>query len=114
MTKYEKIVEVLQERVDNGELSLTDAERLNDLAYQKYVIESEDFVEESADESKDLELIDKLRGLVEAGKVKLGKDDIKCIKELIEDAEDDADDKDETPDEEAEEPVDGEADTDKE
>ena len=103
MTKYEKIAEVLQERVDNGELSLNDAERLNDLAYQKYVIEAEGFIEEAANESKDLELIDKLRALVEAGKVKLGKDDIKCIKELIEDAEDD----DEKP-EDTEQPAEGE------
>lgn len=92
MTKYEIIYEELQSRVDKGELTVEQAEVLNDLAYDKYATES-------ADNSKDLELIDQLRGLVEAGKIKLSKDDIKCIKELIEDAEEDDDDKDESDDE---------------
>lgn len=81
MSKYEQIVEALQNKVDNGELTLEDANRLNDLAYDKYVLEASD--------EKDLELIDELRSLVEAGKVKLSKDDVKCIKELIDSAEDD-------------------------
>ena len=92
MTKYEIIYEELQSRVDKGELTVEQAEVLNDLAYDKYATES-------ADNTKDLELIDQLRGLVEAGKIKLSKDDIKCIKELIEDAEEDDDDKDDEKDE---------------
>ena len=84
MTKYEMIAEALQEKVNNGELTLEDANKINDLAYEKYY---GSVVEEASNENKDLELIDELRALVEAGKVKLEKDDIKCIKKLIKNAE---------------------------
>ena len=99
MTKYEIIYEELQNRVNEGLLTLEDAELINDMAYEKYV-------NESKDESKDLELIDQLRSLIENGKVKLDKDIIKCIKELIEDSEEnesDEDDSDDNADEDNEE-----------
>lgn len=40
MDKYEVIFESLQERVNKGELTMEQAERLNDLAYTKYVTEA--------------------------------------------------------------------------
>lgn len=39
MTKYEIIYEALQDKVNSGELSLEDAEILNDIAYNKYLTE---------------------------------------------------------------------------
>lgn len=39
MTKYEKIYEVLQEKVDNGEMSVEDAQQINDVAFEKYAYE---------------------------------------------------------------------------
>lgn len=84
MTKYEMIVEALQEKVNNGELTLEDANKLNDMAFEKYC--GNEFTEAS-DDNKDLELIDQLRELVEAGKVTLDKDSTKCIKNLIKGAE---------------------------
>ena len=40
MDKYEVIFESLQERVNKGELTMEQAERLNDMAYAKYVTEA--------------------------------------------------------------------------
>lgn len=79
MSKYEKIAEVLQERVNNGELTLEDANRLNDLAYSKYVTEAEN-------ENKDVELVEELLEKVKGG-LKLSKDAKKEIKDLLEEAE---------------------------
>ena len=39
MTKYEIIFETLQDKVNSGELTIEEAEVLNDLAYEKYVTE---------------------------------------------------------------------------
>lgn len=39
MTKYDIIFEALQERVNSGELTLEDANIINDLAYEKYICE---------------------------------------------------------------------------
>lgn len=39
MNKYEIIFESLQEKVTSGELTIEQAEELNDTAYQKYVVE---------------------------------------------------------------------------
>lgn len=80
MSRYELIAEALQEKVNLGELTLEEANKINDLAYSKYV-------EEASKENKDLELIDKLRELVEAGTVKLSKEDTECIQKLIDGAE---------------------------
>ena len=41
MTRYNIIYEELQDRVDCGVLALEDAEVINDLAYERYVIEKE-------------------------------------------------------------------------
>lgn len=96
MTKYELIAEALQDKVNSGELTLEDANRLNDLAYTKYVIEAKD-------NSKDLELIEQLKSLVESGKVSLDTDTRKAIKELVEGNEEESDDSDESEDSEDEE-----------
>ena len=78
-TKYNLIVDELQNRVDNGSLTLEDANRLNDLAYERYVVEG-------GYSPKDAELIDELHDLVEDGKVKLDTDTRKAIKALVDGA----------------------------
>ena len=95
MNKYELIYESLQDRVNKGELSVADAERLNDLAYEKYVV-----AESKKDD--DLAMIDDLRAKIDSGDVKLSKDCIEEIKELIgvEDDDKDEDDKEEAKEEE--------------
>lgn len=47
---YKKIVEVLQEKVDAGTLTIESAEAINELAYEKYVVEgaSDDVITEGA------------------------------------------------------------------
>ena len=52
MTKYDLIADAIQTRVDTGELSLEDAETLNDMAYEKYADEEVegDEVEEGAED----------------------------------------------------------------
>ena len=102
MTKYEIIFEALQEKVNSGELTFEDASTLNDMAYEKYVVEA-------SDNSKDLELIDELRGLVEAGKVKLDKDCKECIEDLIEDAKEDEEEDKKEDKADAEEPAEADA-----
>lgn len=42
MTKYDIIFEALQEKVDSGELSLEEAELVNDVAFEKYICEAEE------------------------------------------------------------------------
>lgn len=42
MDKYNEIFAYLQEAVDNGTMTMEHAEELNDLAYNKYVVESEE------------------------------------------------------------------------
>lgn len=101
-SKYDVIVEALQEKIDRGEISLENAEKVNTLAFEKYC---GSVVEESSDDNKDLELIDELRALIEEGKVKLSKDDVKCIKKLIKDADSDDDKDDEKKDEESKDDV---------
>ena len=87
MNKYELIYESLQDRVNKGELSVADAERLNDLAYEKYVV-----AESKKDD--DLAMIDDLRAKIDSGDVKLSKDCIEEIQELIGGKDDDKDDDD--------------------
>lgn len=82
MNKYDMIFESLQERVNNGELTVDDANRLNDLAYEKYVVNE-------SKKDDDLAMIDDLRSKIEAGDVKLSKDCIEEIKELIGSEDDD-------------------------
>lgn len=82
-TKYDVIFENLQEKVSKGELTLEDAMKVNDLAYQKY---ADVVIEEKANDPE--ELLDKLEDLVKDGKVTLTDDDIKAIKEMIKRADD--------------------------
>ena len=49
MTKYEMIFEAIQQKYDNGEITFEHAEKLNNIAYEKYAIESEE-----EDDSEDL------------------------------------------------------------
>ena len=77
-TKYDVIFENLQEKVTNGELTMEDAMKVNDLAYKKY---ADVVIEEGAKDPEDL--LDELEDLVKDGKVTLTDDDIKVIKEMI-------------------------------
>ena len=51
MTKYEIMFEALQERVNSGELTIEDAQILNDVAYEKYADDDTEYEEvtESSD-----------------------------------------------------------------
>ena len=82
-TKYDVIFENLQEKVTNGELTMEDAMKVNDLAYKKY---GDVVIEEEAKDPEDL--LDDLEDLVKDGKVTLTDDDIKVIKEMIKRADD--------------------------
>lgn len=82
-TKYDVIFENLQEKVSKGELTLEDAMKVNDLAYEKY---SDVIIEEGSKDPEDL--LDELEDLVKDGKVTLSDDDIKVIKEMIKRADD--------------------------
>ena len=98
MNMYEKIFEKLQERVETGELTMEDAERLNERAYEKYVIEKEEG-------SKDENLVNSLLEKVQNG-YKLPKKLKECIEDAVEeeDKSDDekSDDGEESSDEEPE------------
>lgn len=48
MTRYEKIFESLQEKVNSGEMTFEEAEELNDIAFEKYATESDDLTLEEA------------------------------------------------------------------
>lgn len=97
MNMYEKIFEKLQERVETGELTMEDAERLNERAYEKYVIEKEEG-------SKDENLVNSLLEKVQNG-YKLPKKLKECIEDAVEDEDESDDDEasDEEPEAEAEE-----------
>lgn len=82
-TKYDVIFENLQEKVTNGELTMEDAMKVNDLAYKKY---GDIVIEEGTKDPEDL--LDELEDLVKDGKVTLTDDDIKVIKEIIKRADD--------------------------
>ena len=84
MTMYEKIFEKLQERINSGELTLEDANRLNDYAYNKYVVEAEE-------SSNDEELVNSLLQKVEDG-FKLPKKLKEAINEVLSDDESNEDD----------------------
>lgn len=64
MTKYSLLAEAIQEKLDNEELSLEDANVLNDMAYEKYADEEID-ESELYDESEDVTLGDVL-GYIES------------------------------------------------
>lgn len=59
MTKYSLLAEAIQEKLDNGELSLEDANVLNDMAYEKYADE----------EVSDSEVYEESEGPVTLGEV---------------------------------------------
>ena len=112
MTKYDVIHENLQEKINNGELTLEDAQKVDNLAYEKY--SDVEFVEEKADDQADL--VDELEDLVKDGKVTLTDDDVKYIKDIIakadtSDTKEDTDDdnkSDDSKDEKDEAPADAE------
>ncbi len=114
MTKYDVIHENLQEKINNGELTLEDAQKVDNLAYEKY--SDVEFVEEKADDQADL--VDELEDLVKDGKVTLTDDDVKYIKDIIaradtSDTKEDADDdkkSDDSKDQKDEAPADTEGD----
>ena len=96
INKYEAIHDELQKKIDAGDLTMEDAQKVDDLAYEKYA----DTYLESADDDEDL--VEELAEKVKDGSVKLSAEDRKCIKELIkssekkEDDEDDDDKKDDS------------------
>ena len=59
-TKYDVIFENLQEKVTNGELTMEDAMKVNDLAYKKY---GDVVIEEEAKDPEDL--LDDLEDLLD-------------------------------------------------
>ena len=91
MNRYEEIFESIQDKLDRAILTPQIAERLNDLAYEKYVL-----TESKKDD--DLEMIDSLREKIDNGEVKLSKDIIEEIKELLGEEESDDDKEDEASD----------------
>lgn len=93
MNKYEAIYESLQDKLDRAIITPEIAERLNDLAYEKYVVNE-------SKKDDDLAMIDSLREKIDSGDVKLSKDVIEEIQELIgtEEADDDGDAKEDTSD----------------
>ena len=94
-TKYDIIFEELQNRVNVGEISITEAEQLNDIAYAKY---SGILVAESKDD--DIELINNLLKKVEDGKVKLTEELRNAIADVVgdDDKDDDKDSDDDSDD----------------
>ena len=94
MTMYESVFNKLQERVNSGELTLEDANRLNDYAYKKYVVEAEEV-------SKDEELIGALLQKVQDG-FKLPKKVKEAIEDVMKDDDDSDDNKSEEPAEDSE------------
>jgi hypothetical protein len=91
--RYNAIFENLQERVNKGEITLEDAQKVNDMAYDRYMSE--------AAKDNNVEMIEKLAELVKDGKVTLKDEDVKCIKELVDGAKAGEDDEEEAPAEEA-------------
>lgn len=87
MNRYEVIFEAIQEKLDNCVITPQIANRLNDLAYEKYVLHQE------SKKDDDLDMIDKLREKLDKGEVKLSKDMIEEIQELIGGEEPASDDK---------------------
>lgn len=83
--KYMKIRNNLQERVDNDLLTEEKANEINDLAWEKYMSESSK-VEDAVAE------IEKLAEAVKNGDVKLSKDDLEEISEMLNKGSDDSDD----------------------
>lgn len=88
INKYEAIHDELQNKIDAGELTIEDAQKVDDLAYAKYA----DTYLESAED--DEELVDELAEKVKDGSVKLSAEDRKCIKELLKSTDTKEDDKD--------------------
>ena len=52
MNKYDLIFEAVQEFLDNGDITLEEAEFLNDYAYKRYITESELTKKEKKDKKK--------------------------------------------------------------
>lgn len=74
MNMYNEVFEKIQKKLDAGEISFEDAERLNDVAFEKYC------TEKSSDAA---DLLDDVKGAVEDGKVKLSKDEMKTLNEIL-------------------------------
>lgn len=99
--KYMKIRDNLQERVDNDLLTEEKANEINDLAWEKYMSESSK-VEDAVAE------IEKLAEAVKNGDVKLSKDDLEEISEMLNKGSDDSDD--DSSDDYSDDDAEGEAD----
>ena len=76
MTKYEMIFEAIQQKYENGEITFEHAEKLNNIAYEKYAIESEE-----EDDSE--ELVEDLYNKVKDGEIKLSDDDKNYINGIL-------------------------------
>jgi hypothetical protein len=103
--KYMKIRNNLQERVDNDLLTEEKANEINDLAWNKYMSESSK-VEDAVAE------IEKLAEAVKNGNVKLSKDDLEEISEMLNKGSGDSDD--DSSDDSSDDAAEGEAETDEE
>jgi translation initiation factor 2B subunit (eIF-2B alpha/beta/delta family) len=102
INKYEAIHESLQEKVNTGELTLEDAEKVDTLAYEKY---ADVYLKEAKD---DVKLAKNLADAIDDGKVVLTDDNRKCIEDLLKSVvkgndSEGSDDKDDKKDDEPEE-----------
>ena len=70
MTKYEIMYEALQEKVNSGELTVEDAEILNDIAYEKYGKDMTDYTESSEEGMTYEEYLDIMEGVLFGNKNK--------------------------------------------
>lgn len=86
MTMYEAMYEKIQKRYESGEITLETAERLNELAYDKYV-------EEKGDKSADEEMAENFLQKVQDGK-KIPKKLKEELKDFLDD--DDSNDSDDS------------------
>lgn len=66
---YNKIVEELQNRITSNQITLEFAEKVNDLAYNKYISEGFLFKKKKSDKDKLKDDIEKLKKLRADGKI---------------------------------------------
>lgn len=76
MNRYEAIFESLQDKLDRAVLTPEIAERLNTLAYEKYVVSE-------SKKDDDLAMLDSLREKIDSGEVKLSKDIVEELQGLM-------------------------------
>lgn len=97
MSKYQIIRSRILDKLNNGEITMEEATRLNVAAYEKYGV-----ITESAKDD-DEELLDDLKDLVKDGSVELSKDLRKSLKELLASAKKEEENEEEEDEEEGEE-----------